>query len=167
MDYYFKPLSFLHSKIKSISVTTKFSILLSYYNELIIINNYSNPIDYTVLPTGIELKSTFGNNLWADYSALITKDNKIYTYDSNKFVCDDENTIVDYTRLSDSLLLNTLNLPYLYVCGIDTNSILVLYTDYLISEDYDNKHANSFFTNLLNQFLDYENLFIDIDFVIF
>ncbi|KAL9644734.1 hypothetical protein ABK040_012388 [Willaertia magna] len=165
--FYFKPFDFLQSKIKSISVTDHYSILYAYNNELIITNHYKIPFNYTVLvlPMGMELKSIYGDNLDTEYSALITKENKIYSHSSNEgLLFDSDYKIGDFTKLDDSLLLNTLNLPNLYVVGTEYNSMFIIYTDYLICEEIiDNKNLNLYFKRLKNQLFDFKNL-VDVKF---
>ncbi|KAL9644736.1 hypothetical protein ABK040_012390 [Willaertia magna] len=169
-NFYFKPLDFLHSKIRSISTTAQYSILYSQNNELIIIDHFKPPYDdYSVLnlPSGIELKSIYSNNSDSVFSSLVTKENKIYTHKSNAtLLLDNNNCFGDFYRLDDSLLLDNLNLPYLYVVRNNYGSMLVFYTDYLINEDFgDSKNLNLFFVKLKNQLLNCKNLFIDIQFL--
>ncbi|KAL9644762.1 hypothetical protein ABK040_012416 [Willaertia magna] len=154
----------------SISTTAQYSILYSQNNELIIIDHFKPPYDdYSVLnlPSGIELKSIYSNNSDSVFSSLVTKENKIYTHKSNAtLLLDNNNCFGDFYRLDDSLLLDNLNLPYLYVVRNNYGSMLVFYTDYLINEDFgDRKNLNLFFVKLKNQLLNCKNLFIDIQFL--
>ncbi|KAL9644737.1 hypothetical protein ABK040_012391 [Willaertia magna] len=172
-DWYtnkFKPLDFLQSKIKCISATSNHSILYSQNNEIIIFGHYIISSDYSVLnlPSGIELKSIYSNGSDYNSSALVTTENKIYIHFSNNgLLLDNDNFFGDFKKLDDSLLLNNLNLPYLYVVGNDHGSVIVIYTDYLINEDFGvcNKNVNLFFVKLKSQLLDFKNSFIDIEFV--
>ncbi|KAL9644741.1 hypothetical protein ABK040_012395 [Willaertia magna] len=171
-DFYFKPLEFVSSKIKSISATSQFSILYSYNNELIILDQYKTPIVYTVLvlPSGMELNSLFSNAYCAEYfTGFVTKENKIYVHKKNyELPYDMDFQVGDYVKLNDSFLSNTLNLPNLKIIGMDYSNMYVIYTDYLINEDIvdDNKNLNLFFGKLYNQLLDSKNSFIDFEFVI-
>ncbi|KAL9644760.1 hypothetical protein ABK040_012414 [Willaertia magna] len=170
-DFYFKPLEFVSSKIKSISATSHLSILYSFSNELIILDQYKTPIVYTVLvlPSGMELNSLFSNAYRAEYfTAFVTKENKIYVHKKNyELPYDMDFQVGDYVKLNDSFLSNTLNLPNLKIIGMDYSNIYVIYTDYLINEDIvdDNKNLNLFFIKLYNQLLDSKNSFIDFEFV--
>ncbi|KAL9644738.1 hypothetical protein ABK040_012392 [Willaertia magna] len=170
-NFYFKPFDFVHSKIRSISATYKYSILYSHNNELIIVNHYNTLIDHIVLnlPSGMKLNSLFGDNLGSEFfSAFITKENKIYTHKNNGGLSFDyESQVGDYALLTYSNLSNNNTLPYLKIIGMDYSDMYVIYTDYLINENVgDNKNLNLFFVKLKNQLFDYKNSFIDIHFAI-
>ncbi|KAL9647077.1 hypothetical protein ABK040_016551 [Willaertia magna] len=166
---YFKPIDFLQSKIKSISVTTLYSCLFSYNNEIFIVRHLKSSYDYTVttLPVEMNLLSLFSDNINSDcYSSFITTENKIYVHKFNgELTLDNNFKFGDYVKLKDSL---GDTLPFLKIVAMDYGAILLLNSDYLINEDVDCKdciYKNLFFLRLKNQLMDYKNLFIDIQFI--